>query len=185
VILCAKSLAHSAKNEIEAARQALAETAKLVKDRKIITIYHYPYVQAKAYIELQELRTVLERKEKPGEKARSLLKTIKQLIRLSKKMRSAATEVYRLKAITCWMLVKQRQAYKNFTLSIQAGQKYNCHLELSRTYFEAGKCLRDMKSIKSSLLGINGSEYLLMARRMFEEMDLQWDLKEYEKYMEG
>ena len=48
VIWCAKSIAHSAKNEMEAARQALAEAAKLVKDRKIITIYHFPYVQAKA-----------------------------------------------------------------------------------------------------------------------------------------
>ena len=185
VIWCAKSLAHSARNELEAAKEALTEAAKLVKDRKIITIYHFPYEQAKAHIQFIELSLAIERKEKAGEKARSLQKTINLLISLSKKLRSALPEVYRLKALTCWMLGKQRQAYKNFTLSIQTGQKYNCHLELSRTYFEAGKCLREAKSVKSSLLGINGSEYLLMAKRMFEEMDLQWDLREYEKYMEN
>ena len=32
---------------------------------------------------------------------------------------------------------------------------------------------------------LSGSEYLFMAKSMFEEMNLQWDLKEYEKYMEG
>jgi|GEM_PF-1863969 len=185
VIWCAKSLAHTAKKELDAAKKALAEAEKLVKDRKIITIYHFPYQQAKAYIQFMELTLAIERKEKVSEKARSLQKTINLLISLSKKMRSAQPEVYRLKALTFWILGKQRKAYKNFTISIQAGQKYNCQLELSRTYFEAGKCLREVKSIKSSLLGINGSEYLLMAKRMFEEMDLQWDLKEYEKYLEN
>ncbi len=185
VIWCAKSLVHTTKNEMEAAKESLAEAAKLVKDRKIITIFHIPYVQAKAQVEFQELKMAIERKEKPGKNAKTLSKTIDLMISLSKKMRSAATEAYRLKAITCWMLGRQRQAYKNFTLSIKSGQKYNCHLELSRTYFETGKCLRETNSIKSSLLGINGSEYLLMAKRMFEEMDLQWDLKEYEKYMDS
>jgi len=184
VIWCAKSLTHTAKNEMEAAKEALVEAAKLVKDRKIITIFHIPYVQAKAQLEFQGFKIAIERKEALGKSVKTLLKTIGLLIKLSKKMRSAATEAYRLQALTFWILGKQRQAYKNFALSIKAGQKYNCQLELSRTYFEVGKCLREVKSIKSSLLGINGSEYLLMAKRMFEEMDLQWDLKEYEKYME-
>ena len=30
---------------------------------------------------------------------------------------------------------------------------------------------------------MNGTECLLKARSMFEEMNLQWDLKEYEKYI--
>lgn len=185
VILGAKSLVHSAKNELEAARQALEEAAKLVKDRKIITIYHFAYAQAKAQLEFQECKIAIERKENPGKSAKTLLKTIGLLIKLSKKMRSAAIEAYRLKALTCWMIGKQRQAYNNYTLSIRSGKKYNCHLELSRTYFEVGKCLRDAKSAKTSLLELSGSEYLFMAKRMFEEMDLQWDLKEYEKYVEN
>jgi len=185
VIWCAKSLAHSAINELDTATIALAEAAKLVKDRKIITIYHLPYLQAKAQIELQTLRMALARNEKNLVLAQTLLKTIKQLISLSKKMQTATTEAYRLKAITCWLLGKQNAAFKNFAFSIQAGQKHNCHLELSRTYFEVGKCLRESDSIRSSLLGINGSEYLLKAKAFFEGMDLQWDLKEFEKYMEG
>jgi len=184
VIWCAKSLAHSAKNELETATVALTEAAKLVKDRKIITIYHFPFLQAKAQIELQTLRMAVARNEKNLVLTQTLLKTIKQLISLSKKMQTATTEAYRLKAITCWLLGKQSAAFKNFALSIQAGLKYNCQLELSRTYFEVGKCLRKPESIKSSLQGINGSEYLLKAKAFFEGMDLQWDLKEYEKYME-
>lgn len=184
VIWCAKSLAHSAKKELDAAKRSLAEAEKLVKDRKIITIYHFAYVLAKAHLEFQELTLALERKESQRKSGNSLLNTIGLLIRLSKKMRSAATEAYRLKAQTCWMLGKQRQACKYFTLSIRSAQKYNCRLELSRTYYELGKCLRDPKNNETSLMGLSGSEYLFKARRMFEEMDLQWDLKEYERYME-
>jgi len=185
VIWCAKSLAHSARNEPDAAKEALSEAEKLVKDRKIITIYNFPYEQAKAQIQLIELSLAIERKEKPGEKTRLLQKTINLLISISKKLRSAQPEVYRLKALACMMLGKERQAYKNFNISIKAGQKYNCHLELSRTYFEVGKCLRDPKSNETSLMGLSGIEYLFKAKSMFEEMDLQWDLKEYEKYLES
>jgi tetratricopeptide (TPR) repeat protein len=185
VIWCAKSLAHSARNESEEASKALAEAARLVAERKIMTIYHVPYLMAKAEIELAELKAGHAARKAHTEQIRETLKTIDELIRLSRKMRSASVEAYRMKARACWLLGKQKKAFRYFTLSIRAGQKYNAVLELARTYFEAGKCLREPRSKKSSLLGASGSEYLLKARTLFGEMDLQWDLREYEKYLEG
>ena len=38
---------------------------------------------------------------------------------------------------------------------------------------------------KERINGMNGTECLMKAKSMFEEMNLEWDLKEYEKYMEG
>ncbi len=185
VIWCAKSLAHSARNEPEEAAKALAEASKLVAERKIITIYHVPYVMAKAAIELAELRTGQRAGKAGKDQVSQTLQTIDELIRLSRKMRSASVEAYRLKALAYCLIGKQKKAFQYFTLSIRAGHQYNAVLELSRTYFEAGKCLLDPRSKKSSLLGLSGSEYLLKARALFEEMDLQWDMREYEHYMEG
>ena len=67
-------------------------------------------------------------------------------------------------------------------MSIKSSQTFDGNLELSRTFFEAGKFLRDPKNKKERLNGMNGTECLLKARSMFEEMNLQWDLAEYEKY---
>jgi hypothetical protein len=81
------------------------------------------------------------------------------------------------------MLNKPAMAADNFKRSIQAGTSYGGNLELSRTYFETGKFLRDPKNKKERVNSMNGTECLLKARSMFEQMNLQWDLAEYEKYM--
>lgn len=185
VIWCAKSIAHSAKNEPEEAKKALLEAEKLVAERKIMTIYFIPYLQAKAHVEFSALRTCLNQHLPYREKSKEVIETVNMLIRQSKKMRSATVEAYRLKAMVLWLLGKQRRAYKYFILSIKAGQNYNSSLELSRTYFEAGKCLRETNSIKNSLMGIIGSEYLLKAKNMFEEMNLHHDLEKYNRYIEA
>ena len=93
------------------------------------------------------------------------------------------TEAYRLRAAAYWILNSPARAAKNFKKSIEAGTGYCGNLELSRTYFEIGKFLRDPKNKRKRLNGMNGTECLLKARAMFEEMNLQWDLAEYEKYM--
>ena len=185
LIWCAKSLAHSAKNELEEAKKAFSEAEKLIADRKIMTGFHVPYVMARTQITLADLRSCIALHKPHREKFRAALGTINDLIRLSKKMRCEYVEAYRLKAQLYWMMKKHRIAFRYLTLSIQAGQKYNALLELSRSYLEAGKCLRESGTTRSSLLGLSSSEYLLKARTLFGEMDLQWDLQEYERYMEG
>ncbi|HNS45969.1 MAG TPA: hypothetical protein PKH94_01885 [Bacteroidales bacterium] len=185
VIWCAKSLAHSVKNEMQEAKKALSEAEKLIADRKIMTVYHVPYVMAMTQIELAELRSCIALHKPTREKFRAALGAINDLIRLSKKMRSEYVEAYRLKALVYRMMKKHHNAFRYLTLSIEAGQKYNAVLELSRSYFEAGKCLRESGTTRSSLLGLSSSEYLLKARTLFEELDLQWDMQEYERYMEG
>jgi tetratricopeptide (TPR) repeat protein len=184
-IWCAKSLAHSAKNEIEEAKKALSEAEKLVMDRKIITVYHVPYLQARIHLELSELRSAASRQKPDRELFRTAIITANKLTRQSGKMQSAAVEAYRMKALIYRLQKKPHKAYKYFALSIQAGLKNNGVLELARTYFEVGKCLRERGSVRSSLLGISGSEYLLKAKTLFEEMDLHYDLRQYEEYMEG
>jgi len=185
VIWCAKSMAHSAKNETEEAKKALLEAEKLVAERKIMTIYYLPYLQAKAQVEYSALKSKIEQDLPGKEQSKAVLETVNILISQSKKMRTASVAAYRLKAMVYWMLKKQNKAFKYFILSIKAGQKYNCRLELARTYFEAGKCLRETGSIKNSLMGVIGSEYLLKARNLFKDMDLQHDLQIYERYIEG
>ena len=185
VIWCAKSLAHSAKSQIKEAREALDEAEKYIGDRKVIIIYHCAYLFAKAQIEMSDLKDCLHNNQPHDKQSGELLKTLNKLIKLSRKLLSAATEAYRLKAIAYRLLDKHTKSFRYFAASLEAGEQLNHRLELSRTYFELGKFLSDPNTKPTQLNKLSGKDYLEKARTMFEEMDLQWDLAELERFIEG
>jgi len=55
-------------------------------------------------------------------------------------------------------------------------------VELSRTYFEVGKRLLEDGSKQKKLNGIGVEEYLNKARNIFEDLGLQWDLEQLERF---
>jgi tetratricopeptide (TPR) repeat protein len=184
VIWCAKSLAHSARHETDMADKAFAEATKLVAERKIMTVYHMPYLEARAEIAISALEMALANHDNVMEKAREALRAANDMLKSSKKMKSAEITAYLIKARVCCLLGKRKKAYGYFVRSIRSGIRYNAALELARAYFETGKCLLATGSGRSSLMGVSGNEYLLKARTLFNEMDLQWDLQRYSDYME-
>jgi len=48
-------------------------------------------------------------------------------------------------------------------------------------YFYLSKFLSDPKTKHKQLNGLSGKDYLVKAKAMFKEMDLQWDLEEWRK----
>ena len=180
VVYCFRSMALSLQQNLSMARNSLHEAEKLLKDIKTRLCLSY-YFFAKSYIDIAEL------KEKTNDRSdgKITLKTTRNLIHHSQKVRKSLTEAYRLRAIVFWLLNKPNKALKNFDKSIKTALSFDGNLELSRTYFEIGKFLRDPKNKKERLNGMNATEYLLKAKSMFEEMNLKWDLEEYEKYMGG
>ena len=184
ILWCIKSLSHSLKGETEEAVKAFQEAGKHIHDKQFLPIYYSQYLLARAWMEWSALKYCIDHHKPIKKEAASVLKTNNIIIRLSKTVPSKSVEAWRLKAMVYRQLGKMNSALKCFSKSIQLGQKYNCSLELSRTYFEAGKFLQDSDSKRNTILGFSANEYLLKAKSLFEEMDLQWDLKEYERYME-
>jgi len=177
---CFRSMAFSIRQDYDEARNNLSEAEKLLKGTRV-SVYVITYLLARSYNEIAELK-----KETTNRSVRKIvLKTTKNLINKSQNIPKNLPEAYRLRAIVFWLLNKPDKALRNFEKSIKVAQSFDGNLELSRTYFETGKFLRDPKNNKERINGMNGTEYLMKAKSMFEEMSLQWDLKEYEKYMEG
>jgi len=174
---CFRSMAYSLRQEPGEANASLTEAEKLTKDLKVPLVLTQ-YLIARSYIEIAAIKI---QKNEPG-KSKALLRTTRDLIKYAQKARAHLTEAYRLHALAYLILNKTSGAVNNFKRSIEAGTSYGGNLELSRTYFEAGKFLRDPKNKKERINGMNGTECLLKAKAMFEEMNLQWDLGEYEKY---
>jgi len=180
MIYCFRSMAFSILQKYEEARKNLYEAEKLLKGFRIPSGVVKCLI-AKCNIEIPEL------KNQPAEKrdGKILLEATKELIKNSKKYICNLTESYRLRAVVFWLLNKPNNTLRNFEKSIKAAISFGGNLELSRTYFETGKFLRDPKNKKERINDMNGTECLMKAKSMFEEMNLQWDLEEYEKFMES
>jgi len=73
------------------------------------------------------------------------------LVRNSQKVRKNLPEAYRLRAITFWLTNKLGKALRHFDKSIKSSRSFQGNLELSRTYFEAGKFLRDPNNKKEKI----------------------------------
>jgi tetratricopeptide (TPR) repeat protein len=182
VLYCSKSQILTLKGHINEARLAFNEADKLIEHHKIIMIYYCPYLLANVKLEFEELKSLSKNDRNYKSKLKQTLKTSDKLISKSKKMIGSLTEAYLIRAKIDKFLNKQKQAFKNLQLAIQTGEKHNGRLELSRAYFETGKFLSDPNNKYKELNGQPASHYLEKAKTMFEEMDLQWDLKEYQRY---
>jgi len=177
---CYNSMACSIQSKSSESREYLAQAERLLKDFKI-PFCRCQYLIAKCYLEISGLKTG----ETDKSIGKSALRTTNALIDDSRKVRKNLPEAYRLRAIIYSHLNKPKKALSNFDKSIKAALSFDGNLELSRTYFEAGKFLSDPKNKKQRINGMNATECLMKAKAMLQEMNLEWDLEEYYKYTEN
>ena len=98
-----------------------------------------------------------------------------------KKVADERTESFKLMGTYYWLIGNQKKALKWWGKSAAEGEHLGARPDLSRTYFEIGRRLLEPKSKYKELNGITAEDYLVKARALFEEMDLQWDLDELDK----
>ncbi len=91
------------------------------------------------------------------------------------------TEAYKLKGLYYWLTGRQKKALTWWGKSIRSGQQLDAGPELARTYMEVGKRLMEKKSKFRQWNGINAPQYLKKARRLFEDMEMEWDLQLLDK----
>jgi tetratricopeptide (TPR) repeat protein len=113
------------------------------------------------------------------------VKSGEMLLKISRKVAQHRTESHRLMGVYFWLIKNQKKALKCWNSSIKEGERLGARLELSRTYFEVGKCLLEAESSYKMLNGIKPEKYLEKARVLFEEMDLRWDLAELDQVVRG
>ena len=112
---------------------------------------------------------------------RRTLRSGRKMIKNVKKVACDKTEAFKLMGTYFWLIDKQKNALRWWNKSIQEGERLGARLELSRSYFEIGKRLTEPKSRHSELKGKKAEEFLEMARAIFEELDLQWDLDDLDR----
>jgi hypothetical protein len=108
-------------------------------------------------------------------------KSGRQLLRLASKVAQHRTDAYRLMGTYYWLTNNQKRALTWWDRSIKEGERLGARLELARTYFEVGRRLLYPGKRDKTLRGISANGYLDRAGKLFEELDLQWDLDQLRK----
>jgi len=176
---CFVSMAYAHQGNLENARKHLLVAEDLM-GKLWLKYYTSTTLLAKSYVLSKEMITVKSNTEGHSSE---LLKTTKLLVNASRNVHCNKTEAYRLRAMAFIYAGKPGKALRFFKRSIDFANWYGGKLELSRTYFELGKFLSDPKTKHNQLNDLSGKDYLEKARTMFGEMDLQWDLEEYRKFI--
>jgi hypothetical protein len=176
---------HIYNGNIKDAQTEFLEATETIKGNERISVLYTYYLIAKIQLELELIKDQVNKGENYQAKLRELLKESQKLIKESKKLAGNLTEACLLRAKIFVIKKKYNNALKYFKLAIATSEKYNGRLELSRAYFETGKFLSDPSNKYKELDGQKADYFLEKAKSMFEEMDLQWDLEEYQNYING
>jgi len=175
---CLASMACSLNHDL---KEATFYYEKAEDIRKELFLKYYQSITFLARIFTEFIEIQLSDENSKTELLAKFSKNTAFLVSVSAKVNCIKTEGFRFRAISLALSGKPGKALRFFNKSIEFAQWYGARVELSRTYFELGKFLSDPHSGKRQLKGFTGKEYLEKARMMFEEMNLQWDLLEYEK----
>ena len=98
------------------------------------------------------------------------------LLQQTKKVAQHRTEAYRLMGEYRWLTGRRKAALKWWRKSIRNGAELGARIQLSRTYFEIGRRLREPGSPSATLDGLAAQTYIDKAETLFTEMNLEWDL---------
>ena len=164
---------------------SLSQASKIYERQPsvVMPIFVTPFMVADFFVGVEQLKHTI-RSETSSELAllrKNAYEAGKAAVRNSHKYAPYRTKILRLMGLYYWLIEKQDKAVKWWRRAIEEGKRLNARPDLARTYMEIGKRFLEEKSKYKELNGINVDKYVHMAKELFVEMDLQWDLDELEK----
>jgi len=168
---------------IEGAEHSL-ENAEKIKSDMMLHFYLIEMHLSRFAIELSILEHNLTAK---GNKVlrvhkKRVFKCGKIAAKITQKVKYNSVELFRYIGIYHWITNKQRKALRYWSKSITEGERMDAKPELARTYSEVGIRLLDQTSEQEELNGIGAEEYIEKARNIFEDLGLQWDLEQLDRF---
>jgi hypothetical protein len=108
-------------------------------------------------------------------------KSAKDALETAAKCALYRTEIFKLMGRYYWLTGRQKKALAWWGKSIDTGQRLNAAPELARTYMEVGKRMPEKKSKYRRWNGMNAPQLLHRARRLMQDMEMEWDLQLLDK----
>jgi hypothetical protein len=99
------------------------------------------------------------------------------LVRQSRKVAQYRTDAYRLMGRYYWLAKSPKRALRWWRKAIHGGNRLEARIQLARTYVEVGRRLLESDTRCTMLDGLEAQTYLEKAVRIFDELNLEWDLE--------
>jgi hypothetical protein len=170
--------------DIDGAEKSLIQADELLMSQDFIPHWFAgTYCIAKFLFDIRLLKDSIINKNKStiSKCKENAYRSGKNAIKNARKNVYTRPEGFNLMGLYHWLIGDQNKAVKWWKRTIEACEGLGARPDLARTYTEIGKRFMEEKSKYKELNGISATEYLEKARRMFQEMDLQWDLDELNK----
>ncbi len=116
---------------------------------------------------------------------RQAAESSKILLNLSRKCARYRVDCFRLVGRYHWSLKKEKKALKLWQKGLQEGERLGARLQLSRIYFEAGRSLLEAVTNQRLFGKYDGTACLTRARSLFQEMNMQQDLDELDRFCDS
>ena len=180
-LLGIKASVHVLRNETKEALETLSTCEGFISEEKHVDPYHKSnYLMARCSYDLRAFseavgtmsRTdvALLRKQARG--------SVEAAVRNSMKYYADRTEAFRSAGTYFWILGKKRKAVTWWAKSLKIGKHLKALPELARTYCEIGRRLQHHAGEVRNAVIPEPEECLKLAREIFDQLDLQWDLSE-------
>lgn len=176
-----KAKIQTLRGDLEATGACLQAADRVLESASTMPAWHMSaYHLGKLFSCVATLETLAREKERPSAALRREVKrSVRAALRIARMVSVQRTEAFRLAGTAAMHLGRKREAMHHWSRSIEAGRALGALPELARTYAEVGQWL----SVSGTTLGDGKSaqEYLGLARSIFEELRLTWDLDRLEK----
>ena len=185
-LIGSKVIAQILLNDVGGAKDAISQAEELMAKQDFVPpIYAGSYLVGRFLTDIHLLKEAIASKNRRDlrELRKKACQSGRAALKNSAKYAPFRTKTLRLMGLYYWLTGKQRKALSWWNKSIEEGERLDARPELSRTYMEIGKRLLEPKSKYKELNGVSIEEYLEKARKMFQEMDLQWDLDELDRVL--
>jgi tetratricopeptide (TPR) repeat protein/ABC-type cobalamin/Fe3+-siderophores transport system ATPase subunit len=164
--------------EIEKAGSYLKLAKEVLSQMKAIPVQMSHYHRGHFRYALYRLKTAKEMgvEQSLSELCYETEQSGRTLVKVSRKAAQYRCESYRFMGRYFWLVDKQKRALSWWREAILEGERLGAKIETARTHLEVGRHLLKPESSFSSLGGIDAREHLTKAGRLFEDMNLVWDL---------
>jgi tetratricopeptide (TPR) repeat protein len=178
-LYCSMAQLYALTGNVDLAVEMLNNAKESLHKMEKIKIWKSKYFLSKSLVYFE----LAKRNTEPNKSYwKECLQASKIAVKSSEMVAPKITETNRIRAMILRRYGKQKAALKSFENAILHGERLKAKLELSRTYFELGKFLSDPDSKYTMLNGLDADHYLLKAKRLFEEMNLSYDLEAYQQF---
>ncbi len=108
----------------------------------------------------------------------------KQAIRISRKVVPCQPEVFQQMGLLYWLMKRPKVALRWWGKAITSADEQGARINLALVYREVGNRLSENGG-KLMLNGIDGKGYLELSKKIYQEIDSQWNFSEFKQIIES